>query len=97
MDYNNNRIHLLGKIAVTITLNGWVSPAQVSVIAEKHQMNLGRNLMGTLGLELLQKGRVMGITGEDSSDSAEGLDNLKTYFCKLYPILVTRIKKIRNA
>ena len=37
LDYNNNRIHILGKIAVTMALNGWAAPAQVSVISGNHQ------------------------------------------------------------
>ena len=53
--------------------------------------------MGTLGLELVQRGLVMGITGENSSDSAEGLHELQTYFCKLYPNLFIRLGKVRNA
>ena len=62
-DYNNNRIQILGKIAVTIALNGWMTRASVSIITGNHQSILGRDLMGTLGLELVQRGRVMGITG----------------------------------
>ena len=53
--------------------------------------------MGTLGLELVQRRKVMGITGEGSSQDAEGYDELQTHFCKLYPNLFTRIGKIRNA
>ena len=34
LDYKKNRIHLLGKVAVTMALNGWAAPAQVSVISE---------------------------------------------------------------
>ena len=64
LDYKNNRIHILGKVAVTISLNGWAAPAQVSVIAGNHQLILGRDLMGTLGLELVQRGKEMGITGK---------------------------------
>ena len=41
--------------------------------------------MGTLGLELVQRGRVMGITGEHNDENAEGPDELQTHFCKLYP------------
>ena len=67
------------------------------VIAENFQSILGRDLIGTLGLELLQRGRVMGITMEGSSDSVEGLPDLQTYFCKLFPNLFTRIGKILNA
>ena len=97
LDYNNNRIHIIGKVAVTMSLNGWAAPAQVSVISENHQSILGRDLMGTLGLEWVQKKKVMGITGEESSQEEEEYDELQIYFCKLYPNLFTRIGKIRNA
>ena len=80
LDYNNNRIHILGKVAVTMALNGWAAPAQVSVIAGNDQSILGRNLMDTLGLELVQRGKVMGISGEGSSQDAKGDDKLKTFF-----------------
>ena len=53
--------------------------------------------MGTLGLELVQRKKVMGITWEGSSQEEEEYDELQTYFCKLYPNLFTRIVKIRNA
>ena len=97
LDYNNNRIHILGKVAVTMALNGWAAPAQVSVISGNHQSILGRDLMGTLGLELVQGKKLMGITGEGSSQDEDEYDELQTYFCKLYPNLLTRIGKIRNA
>ena len=71
LDYNNNRINILGKVAVTMSLNGWAAPAQVSVISGNHQSILGRNLMGTLGLEVVQKKKVMGITGEGSCRDEE--------------------------
>ena len=89
LDYNNNRINILGKVAVMMSLNGWAAPAQVSVKSGKHQSILGRNLMGTLGLELVQQKKMMGITGEVSSQEEE-YDELQTYFCKLYPNLFTR-------
>ena len=57
LDYNNNRINILGKVAVTMSLNGWAAPAQVSVISGNHQSILGRNLMGTLDLEFVQRNR----------------------------------------
>ena len=97
LDYNNNRINILGKVAVTMSLNGWADPAQVSVISENHQSILGRDLIGTLGLELVQKKKVMGITGKGSCQDEEEYDELQTYFCKLYPNLITRIGKVRNA
>ena len=49
--------------------------------------------MGTVGLELVQRGKVTGITGEGSSQDEEGYDELQTYFCQLYPNLLTRIEK----
>ena len=39
----------------------------------------------------------MGIPGEHNDENAEGLDELQTYLCKLYPNLFIRIGKIRNA
>ena len=53
--------------------------------------------MGTLGLELVQRKRVMGVTVEGSSQEEEEYDELQTNFCKLYPNLFTRLGKIRNA
>ena len=70
---------------MTMALNGWAAPAQVSVISGNHQPTLGRDLMGTLGLELVQKRKVIGITGEGSRQEEEEYDELQTYFCKLYP------------
>ena len=78
-------------------MNGWAAPAQVSVNSGNHQSILRRDLMGTLGLELVQKKKVMGITGEGSCQDEEEHDELQTYFCKLYPNLFTRIGKIWNA
>ena len=70
-------IIILGKIAVTIALNGWMTQEKVSLIARNHQSILGRDLLGTPVMELGQRRRVMGITWEDSSDSAEGLEELQ--------------------
>ena len=74
MDYNNNRINILGKVAVMTSLNGWAAPAQVSVISGNHLSILGRDLMGTLGLKLVQRKKVTGITGEGSSQEEEEND-----------------------
>ena len=41
--------------------------------------------------------KVMGITVEGSSQEKEEYDELQTYFCRLFPNLVTRKGKIRNA
>ena len=55
LDYNNNRINIPGKVTVMMSLNGWAAPAQVSVLSGNHQSILGRDLMGTLGLDLWLK------------------------------------------
>ena len=67
LDYNNNRTNILGKVTMMMSLNGWAAPAQLSVISMNHQSILGRDLMGTLGLELVKRKKVMGITGEGIS------------------------------
>ena len=77
LDYNNNRIHILGKVAVTMALNGWAAPAQVSVISGNHQSILGRNLRGILGLELVQRKKVMGITGKRAVRKRRNMMNYK--------------------
>ena len=97
LDCNNNPIHILGKVAVKMALNGWAAPAQVSVISRNHQSIHGLDLMGTLGLELVQRKKLIGITGEGSSQEEEESDELQTYFCKLCPNLFTRIGQIRKA
>ena len=80
-----------------MALNGWAAPTQVPVISGNHQSILGSDLMGTVGLEIVQRRKVMGITGEGSSQEEEEYDELQRYFCKLYPNLFTRVGKIRNA
>ena len=85
LDYNNNRKRILAKVAVTMALNGLEAPVQVSVVSGNHQSILGRNLMGILGLEIVQRRKVMGITGEGSSQKEEKYDEIQTYFRKLLP------------
>ena len=62
---------------MTIALNGWVTQAKVSKIVRNHQSILERNLLSTLGLELVQKGRGMGFTGEVSSDENNELEQVQ--------------------
>ena len=80
LDYNNNRIHILGNVAVTMALNGWAAPAQVSVISGNHQSILRRDLIGTLGLELVQRRKVMGITGKGAVRKRRTAMNYKHIF-----------------
>ena len=70
LDYNIKRFHILGKAEVIIELNSWATQQKISVIAGNHQSILGRDLMGSLGLELFQRDRVM--TVADGNPSAEG-------------------------
>ena len=77
LDYNDNRIHILARVAVTMALNGWAAPAQVSVISRNDQSILGRDLMGTLGLELVQRGKLMGITGKGAARKKRDTMNYK--------------------
>ena len=72
LDYNNNQIHTLGKVAVTMQLNGWAAPAQVSVIVGNHQSTLGRDLMKNIGLELVQRWIINGSHGRREQSGRKG-------------------------
>ena len=98
LDYNNNRIHILGKAEATIKFNGWVTQQKISVIAGNDQSILGRDLMASMGLELVQRDRVMTVTGYSTNDKEEhDLDEWQSYFCKLFPKFFSRIGHKRNA
>ena len=82
LDYNNNRIHILGKAEVMIELSGWVTQQKISVIGGNHESILGRDLMGSLGLELVQRDRVMSLTEDNTNGGEEHqLDEWQLYFC----------------
>ena len=68
-----------------------------SVIAGQRRLILGRALYGRTRFGASTEKKSRGITGKDSSNRVEGLDELQTNFCKLYHNLYTRIGKIRNA
>ena len=107
-DYSNNRIKMLGRMELELASNGWKTKAEVRVIGGTRPSNVGRDLMGKLGLQLMQadpRGAVMNIQGtEDSScekehvgeSEEEQMDQWQLYFSKLFPKLFTRICKIRN-
>ena len=79
LDYNNNPIHILGKVAVKMALNGWAAPAQVSVLSGNHQTIHGLDLMGTLGLELVQRKKLIGITGGGGKGAVRKRRNMMNY------------------
>ena len=106
--YSNNRIKMLGRLEVELASNGWKTIAEVRVIAGTRPSIVGRDLMGKLGLKLMQadpRGAVMDIQGtanstcekEQSRESEEEqMDPWQQYFSKQCPKLFTRIGKLRN-
>ena len=106
-DYSNSRIKMLGRMELELALNGWKTKAEVRVIRGTRPSILGRDLMGKLGLQLMQadpRGEVMNIQGTEANSCNEGhdepedkqMDQWQLYFNKLFPKLFTRVGKIRN-
>ena len=97
LNYNNNRIHILGKAEVTVELKGWVTQQNKSVIAGNRQPTLGRDLMGSLGVTLVQMDCVMTVTEENTNAGEEQeLDGWKSCFCTLFLKMFTRIGHIHT-
>ena len=106
-DYSNNRIEMLGRMEVELASNGWTTKAEVRVIGGTRPSIVGRDLMGKLGLQLMQadpRGAVINIQGTTDStcekeqagkSEEEQMDPWQQYFSKLFPKLFTRIGKIR--
>ena len=106
-DYSNNRIKMLGRMELELASNGWKTTAEVRVIGGTRPSIVGRDLMGKLGLQLMQadpRGEVMNIQGAEDNSCKEGhdepedeqMDQWQSYFSKLFPKLFTRVGKIRN-
>ena len=69
-DCSNNRFKMLGRMEVELASNGWKTRAEVRVIAGTRPSIVGRDLMGKLGLQLMQadpRGAVMNIQGMENS------------------------------
>ena len=93
---------------VELASNGWKTRAEVRVIGGTRPSIAGRDLMGKLGLQLMQadpRGAVMNIRGMENNTCEkeraeepenEQMDPWQQYFSKLFPILFTRIGKMRN-
>ena len=65
-DYSNNRIKKLGRMELELASNGWKTKAEVRVIGGTRPSIVGRDLMGKLGLQLMQadpRRAVMNIQG----------------------------------
>ena len=64
--YINNRIKILGRMELELASNGWKTKAEVRVIGGTRPSIVGRDLMGKLGLQLMQadpRGAMMNIQG----------------------------------
>ena len=67
-DYSNNRTKILGRMELELAPNGWKTKAEVRVIGGTRPSIVGRDLMGKLGLQLMQsdpRGQVMNIQGTE--------------------------------
>ena len=53
-DYGNNALHLLGTISVRLEINIWVVEAKIQVIGGNRPSAVGRVLMSSFGLQLIQ-------------------------------------------
>ena len=95
-DYSNNRINLIGKVDVKLASNGWKTRAEIRVNGGTRPTIVGRELMGKLGLQLMQanpRGEAMSIQGNESASGNEqagepeeqDMDPWQQYFNKLFP------------
>ena len=69
-DYSNNRIKILGRKEVELASNGWKTREEVRVIGGTRPAIVGRDMMGKLGLQLMQadpRGALMNIQGMKNS------------------------------
>ena len=53
-DYSNNRIKMLERMELELASNNWKTKAEVRYIEGTRPSILGRDLMGKLGLQLMQ-------------------------------------------
>ena len=95
-DYSKIRIKMLERMEVELASNGWKTRAEVRVIGGTRPSIVGRDLMGKLGLQLMQadpREAVMSIQGtEDSTcekeqareSEEEQMDPWQQKFCKLF-------------
>ena len=104
-DYSNNRIKMLGRMELELASNGWKTKAEVRVIGGTRSSIVGRDLMGNLGLQLMQadpRGEVMNIQGTEENSCEEGhnesedeqMDQWQLYFSKLFPKLLLESEKL---
>ena len=99
---------MLGRMELELASNGWKTKAEVRVIGGTRPSIVGRDLIGKLGLQLMQadpRGEVMNIQGTEDSSCEKGhvgesedeqMDQWQLYFSKLFPKFFTRVGKIRN-
>ena len=107
-DAGNNRIKMLGRMELELASNGWKTKAEVRVIGGTRPSIVGRNLMGKLGLQLMQadpRRAVMNIQGTDDSSCEkeqigesedEQMDPWQQYFSKLFPKILLGSGKLET-
>ena len=104
-DYSNNRIKMLGRMELELASNGWKTKAESRVIGGTRPSIVGRDLMGKLGLQLMQadpRGEVMNIQGTEDNSCNEGhdepedeqMDEWQLYFSKQFPKLLLELEKL---
>ena len=87
---------MLGRMELELASNGWKTTAEVRVIGGTRPSIVGRDLMGKLGLQLMQadpRGEVMNMQGAEDNSCTEGhdepedeqMDQWQSYFSKAIP------------
>ena len=67
-DYGNNPLRLLGTMDVSLETNRWVTSANIRVIGGSRPSIIGRDLMPSMGLQIVQKApeeNVMSVQGNN--------------------------------
>ena len=99
-DYGNNPLKFLGKMQVTLDSNGWTCSADINVIGGCRPSIIGRDLMPSLGLMLVQAPSTEGVNSIHSKERTvatdNDLDDWQTHFSKQFQHLFRRVGRIRN-
>ena len=99
-DYGNNPLKFLGKMQVTLHSNGWTCSSDINVIGGCRPSIIGRDLMPSLGLMLVQAPSTEGVKSIHTTEGTVAMDNdldeWQTHFCKQFQHLFHRVGRIRN-
>ena len=78
---SNNQYILLGKMDVEFASNSWKTTAEIRVIGGNRPSIVGRDLMGKLGLQVMQtnpRGRVLNLQGVEMPQGMRKQENQRT-------------------